>query len=431
MKNNVPNPYSGVQSDLHLAESEGISRQMGLFPWVLAVIVFSLPLETLLPHYFGIRSHVYYLTILALALSALYLKQLVQNFSRSKGLLLLFLSFFWTILIYFLSPFHYNSEYVLLVQQILFCFLLLYIANSPVWRIRLIWLYWAGWVLLCIISLQYYLAGNVDTVDYSKLGIERIIGVLSFSAAQHGAQIATGFMVALILFFNQKKSFTKALLFGSLLLGSIVVIMTASRTAVISLLLTIITYFLVEVEQKRNKFIQANLVPIITLLLGMFFVFSQTDTGSSLMNPFIKRINLTVQTGDTTGRSNLAWAAWELAKENPILGIGQGNSVLAMGRYSIGHSMGVDVHNYYLRMLVEGGWVGLTLFLTGLFLIVRQGWRWYQFSGESFYFYPLLLLLIIAFGGRPFHYKILWFFFAFNALTPALGISNIFSSFKK
>lgn len=416
---------SFYSSDREIKRGTNFSNRGEIFPWILASIVFSLPLETLLPHYFNTRSHVYYLSIIALLFSLLHINQLILNFNRSKGLLLIILSFSWTILVYYLNPSSYdNGEIVLIVQLILFCLMLLFVADKQIWRTRLIWMYWLGWVILCVLSIQFYLAGNVYIYSYRELDIERVIGVLGFSAAQYGSQLAAGFMVAFILFLRQEKSFKKVLLFGSVMLGAVATLLTASRTSVISLLLAIGMYFIVEVGRQRNKFIRENVATIFALLLSLFVIFTQTKLGSSLMDPFVIRLNQTIQTGDTTGRTELAFAAWELTKENPIFGIGKGNAGFAMSRYSPSHPLGVDVHNFYLKMLVEGGGVGLFLFAVGLYLVVRQGWRWYQFSGESIYFYPLLVLLIIAIGGRPFHYKILWFFLACNTLTPYIDMSK-------
>jgi O-antigen ligase len=79
---------------------------------------------------------------------------------------------------------------------------------------------------------------------------------------------------------------------------------------------------------------------------------------------------------------------------------------------------GSDVHNYYLRMLMDGGVLGFMLLLIGIFLIVRKGWRWYRESGEGAYFLPLVYLLVASFAGRALQYKIGWFFLAMNAVVP-------------
>jgi len=417
MRYDLTEPQQEITPEWSSPQTYSDRQKPKLYLFILSVIAFSIPLETLLPHYFGMRSHIFYLSALGMALAVLVIPTLLRKFFSASGLLLITVAFVWTITIYFVYPVRTNNEYELVVQLILSGVMFIYVADDVSYRDRFIKLYWGGWFILCVLSLQQYLSGQAEVATLRVLDIERVMGILSFSPAQHGAQVAAGLCVAIILTMRQPRGWGKAFMFGSVLLGSTVVLMTSSRTAVVSLVLTMLLYVFVEFGQNKSEFIRSNMTLLVVMVFGSLLVLTQT----SFLDSFLVRITRTFTEGDTTGRTELAQAALELYKQNPILGIGQGNSIAAIGPYLLYHPEGVDLHNYYLKMLVEGGIISFPALMLGLLLVIRRGWKWYRCSGEAVYFFPLILLLIISLGGRTFHYKVLWFFLVFTALTPPMN----------
>ncbi|WP_114395429.1 O-antigen ligase family protein [Oleisolibacter albus] len=84
--------------------------------------------------------------------------------------------------------------------------------------------------------------------------------------------------------------------------------------------------------------------------------------------------------GDTGGSLNFMGRMlyWELAGEvlkvNPVIGRGLGTGIIFMLDAHIPGNIRAP-HNEYLRLLVDGGWVGLGLFVTGLLALLRRQTR--------------------------------------------------------
>lgn len=75
---------------------------------------------------------------------------------------------------------------------------------------------------------------------------------------------------------------------------------------------------------------------------------------------------------DSSAQSRLSsWkAGWEMAKDNPIFGTGLRNSTLFSREYGADFE-GRVIHSQYLQLAADSGFVGLALYLTGLFAVWR------------------------------------------------------------
>lgn len=71
--------------------------------------------------------------------------------------------------------------------------------------------------------------------------------------------------------------------------------------------------------------------------------------------------------------------AMNIFRENPVVGTG-------FLTYTYMHRVGAyrDTHNFYLKMLVETGLIGLLLFIAQLALFWRSGWQLFRKSTDSF-----------------------------------------------
>lgn len=83
--------------------------------------------------------------------------------------------------------------------------------------------------------------------------------------------------------------------------------------------------------------------------------------------------------------------------KNPVMGMGK--SITGTGSELVGTSLG-EAHNQYLRILVEMGVIGLTVFLLVIYRILKIAYRIYQSSnpfqkaiGETCFLFTLVLLL--------------------------------------
>ncbi|MBV9171063.1 MAG: O-antigen ligase family protein [Chloroflexi bacterium] len=88
--------------------------------------------------------------------------------------------------------------------------------------------------------------------------------------------------------------------------------------------------------------------------------------------------------GSAASRIPLMQLALRIIEEHPLLGVGANNYVLAMQRYATPNfsDYGGDwlylVHNHYLLVWAETGFIGLVAFLWFLAATLRAGWRAWQ-----------------------------------------------------
>ena len=132
------------------------------------------------------------------------------------------------------------------------------------------------------------------------------------------------------------------------------VLMTFSRGAMLSLLIASpLIYW-------RSR--QKRLLTAVGLLLGLMLI-------PMMAGPQVRARFLTLEHTESDGSANLryrSWeAAWRMACENPILGVGVRNSNLFSFQY--GADMpGRTIHNQYLQVAADSGFVGAGLYIAVL-----------------------------------------------------------------
>jgi O-antigen ligase len=119
-------------------------------------------------------------------------------------------------------------------------------------------------------------------------------------------------------------------------------------------------------------------------------------------------------------RMDLWEEAMQVFRADPIFGTG-------FNTYKYESHVGGygDTHNLFVKVLVETGLVGLTIFLLILYRLFRMGWRLYRSATDPFYrsiglgFAALMITAVIGnlFGDRWMYYQITGYTFAFAALV--------------
>lgn len=382
---------------------------------VLLLVAFSLPLEGLLQEFTGSagRSLAFYLGALALGLALLRMPHVLQNTRKSRGFVFLVIAYLWSFALYYASPMLDNTTNWLLVQLMMLAGTFLYIADREDLRRKLIWAYWLGWVLLVLWSLSSYSRGSYEL--YERGTVIRVVEISGYSANTHARQIASGIMVTLALMLSTRRAAVRFAAIGILFAAGFALLITNSRGGIFSLLLAVGLFILAQPLYfgASRRFTVLSVMSVI-LMIGFYYVFFETPDGQRFWNSYLVRVNEFLNAEEATSRERIYEATIDIFLENPF-GVGQQNS-LALLKEKLG--VAFDPHSYYLRILAEGGLPGVILFGTGLYMVVRNGWRWQVNSGEDVFFWPLIYFLIAAATGRDFHFKALWFFLAMNALTP-------------
>ncbi len=388
---------------------------------VLLLLAFSLPLEGILQDFTGStgRSLAFYLAVVAVGLAFLRIPQVLYNVGNAHGYILLVGVYAWTLILYYFFPLIDNNTNKLLIQLIILGGIFLYVSDRRDLRNRLLWAYWLGWMLLVLWSLSSYAHGDYQLWEHGS--VIRVAQISGYTANQHARQIAAGMLVTFTLLLTQRRILIRFVGVVIFVVAAFVLLITNSRGGISSLLLTLGLFFMAQPLYARSSRRFATLgVLIVLLVFGLQYVFFETSDGRRFWNSYVLRVNQLLYAENDSSRERIAQATIDVFWEKP-LGVGQQNSQAYL-RERLGSAY--DPHNYYLRILAEAGLPGTIMFAAGLYMVVRNGWRWLIYSGEDQFFWPLLYFLIAAATGRDFHFKVFWFFLAMNAYTPASSQSR-------
>lgn len=163
------------------------------------------------------------------------------------------------------------------------------------------------------------------------------------------------------LFLNRGLSkYKRIILLVICLLGFFCLIRTSSRGAWVGFLAGAVVYFLF-----YNKKI-AMLVPVI-LLIGVFIMPGALSRFSGLFR----------QEKNTVWERKILWhSAWSMIEQRPVLGLGVNTFSRYFPKYKPADYPDLRyAHNSYLQMCAEIGIVGLLLFLSIPFIILRKALR--------------------------------------------------------
>jgi O-antigen ligase len=163
---------------------------------------------------------------------------------------------------------------------------------------------------------------------------------------------------------NSKK--LRKLSFLSIVTGVLLIFISLSRTAFLSL---IVIFFLFSTLKFRIKKI-ITVIPIIFLIIFVGIKFE----------PFAERVNPEVYYVSpgfyTSGRATVWPVIIEEGLKHPLFGYGTGNAKVFMEENFKG--VGLLPHNEYLRIFYDGGVMGLILFLSAWIQRLKKHWLFWK-----------------------------------------------------
>jgi O-antigen ligase len=136
----------------------------------------------------------------------------------------------------------------------------------------------------------------------------------------------------------------------------------------------------------------------------------------------LSRFEKSYHKGDTAHRDILYTVAEAMIAEKPLLGWQP-----IVFNYELGARTGrkgIDAHNLYFHLLMEGGLVGATPFLIGLALCVRAAWTARACSLGLLPLVWLITMIVLSMSGTWLTAKILWFVLAFNLASEAFTLKQ-------
>ncbi len=183
------------------------------------------------------------------------------------------------------------------------------------------------------------------------------------------------------------------------------IMLTASRGGIIASVPAIIFILL---SLKRLSLLQRTMI-ISSVALGIVFLISLVPQSS--INR-LSTIGQSISGGDLGERGGLWIEGLEVVKDNPLIGVGSNTVAVAVPSEIV-------VHNTFLSIAAESGIIGLSLFLTVIFICffhaVKQP-RW-----QAMVWVSVLLVWLLDANTFAWEYrKATWLFFSFiiiNAYT--------------
>ena len=211
------------------------------------------------------------------------------------------------------------------------------------------------WALILIGLYLGYDALGVSTAAYGRL--HSGIGGSDFSEGNFLAAHFGMLLPFIGAFFLQGGRYIKLMLLVTSVFVVNGIILCRSRGIFVAIAVGLVAALWYSPKEYRGKIVALLLIGAI----GSFFLVDQGFIER------MQRINLDItnieeQDSSTAGRI-MAWkAAFSMASDYPLMGIGQGNFSSYVGNYQP-EIPGKDTHNTYLRNLAELGFPGLILFL--------------------------------------------------------------------
>jgi O-antigen ligase len=304
----------------------------------------------------------------------------------------------------YVTELRYAYEYRTLLLIVLMTFIAAHLYNKPKTLPIVLNSYIASMLLV------FYLVstGNGVTYEHGRL--------LLFGENPNvmGAKAALAFLIAISGLIN-KFSFTRLIVIGTICIPFVGLVATSgSRGAFVSMFLglAVLLYF-------RRTSVLNKWILIIVAAFGSAMLITYLLETNPLM---ADRLLETVEDGDT-GRNVLWDAAFDIIKDNLIIGAGFEGVIPRMYQYS---GIYLVPHNIFLYVFIAAGLPGIILFTIFLFRLAKMLFVHFKATGESL---NLVLFVIVVFNmskqGGSIRKILFWFFFAVLIGSTAHVISYV------
>jgi len=208
----------------------------------------------------------------------------------------------------------------------------------------------------------------------------------------------------------RKSTFTHKLLLFAILIYIAAIYLSYTRTAMLAIVGMIPFYFMV--KWRLTRLSVAALIVFGSMGLSWLFYnnhylrYTPTYKETIYHDDFSSHVSSTLEGKDASSMERVyRWvAAVRMARERPFMGVGSGNftnyyksyTVLDFETYLSDNEERSTVHNYYLLMLAEQGWIGLIIFLIVTFTVFVYGEHiYFKMKGRKDKRAVMVLLLVM------------------------------------
>ncbi|MBI4485113.1 MAG: O-antigen ligase family protein [Acidobacteria bacterium] len=274
---------------------------------------------------------------------------------------------------------------------------------------------------LALTAIKHYMAGMYLTASHNA--IQRIAGLSGLTGNPNDLALTLNLFipVAGALLINSRSIGGRALASAALLLSIHAVSVTFSRAGFLTLCAIVVVSAIFFAKRR-------SLGPLVALLVLAFSV------APFLPDGYLDRVNtITDIEADPTGSAQGRWAdfglAARVAAQNPVIGVGLGQDILALDE-ARGWAGWRSVHNAYLQIAVDLGIPGLLMFLGLVIASFRSARRVELRSAREPAFRDLLILAcgvqvaLVAFVVGAFFHPIAYQFYFFCVAGLAVALKN-------
>lgn len=232
---------------------------------------------------------------------------------------------------------------------------------------------------------------NGQTPGIANASISGQLFLRPYATFSHPNVLAGYLLISLLFVYMLRKYIPKKLLFFVTLIGTISLLLTLSRVAILFWIFFIVLRFgnlLLEKYKKRNLN-KKNTISVILFLLILIVIFSFFQN-----NIFVQRFSQTKLSDESfIQREKLIRQSINMFIKNPVLGVGINNFYNNVEIQSQKNLFVQPVHNVFLLMLSQTGIIGFIFFLVLLFKSMRTTFLKKE-KNQSF----LLILAFIVLG---------------------------------
>lgn len=243
-----------------------------------------------------------------------------------------------------------------------------WLLGSVVNSVSRLWM--AGWTLtvaavpLATSAVAKLMSGGFKAEELSQ-GLDRISGyasALTSNPNDMALMLNLILPISIALLFISRRPVIRLLLGGIIVLCILAIVATYSRAGFLTLGITLLVYLLV-LWKRGHRTVAFGLMGV--MIASMPFLPSSYLTRLSTITDVQADA-----TGSAQSRLQDMLAAGKYVLNHPVVGAGIGQDILALN--DVRGETWVKVHNVYLEYAVDLGLPGLALFMTLLYLVMRD-----------------------------------------------------------
>ncbi len=400
-----------------------IEKKLEKIVKIILYLIFFIPLIFIEGFFypFIITKTVFFRLLIQIAFS-LYLLLMVIDFKRYKpkfnfalvlvGIFLL-INFIFAIFGYdfyksFWSSFERMEGIIGLIYLTIYLFLLInFLKTKKEWliSIRVI-------LFVSLLVSLYGLIQKFNILPVFEAGIGRATSTLGNAAFLAGFLLLTIGLGIYYYFVEENKKY-KIFALVAIGLNFIVLLLTATRGAIIGLFIGIFVFLLLNVIFRKGKIRKYSFIFFIAIIIIATVFYLTKDSLANSKIDFVRRV-ATISINDSTVKNRLLVWKWAISesKENIWFGVGLENFNVVYNEYftpEVNEDWFDRTHNIYLDQLISSGIFGLVAYLAILGYLF---FKLFKIRRKNYLLFSVLSSLLVAYGVHN--------FFVFDILSTAL-----------